>query len=147
MGKKFKAFDRVLVKDGIHDEWLCDFYSHYNNKIKQHVTITYTLLEDSNILPYEGNENLVGSDQNPDEEVRLEEGELLVCSDDLERLKTGHGVIENFVRTASNEFYIKQGGFCYNFCIRFSDFNPNDMEETSRHILCVKNGKIIRYKG
>lgn len=45
-----------------------------------------------------------------------------------------------------DEFMVTSVRFQYSFFVRFSDFNPYDMEETRKHILCVRDGKIVRYK-
>lgn len=142
--KKFKPFDKVLVKDTM-GVWNCAFYSHWSDEDKTHNLTSLVPAKGNDILPYEGNEHLVGKADSPDEEVRLEEGEIIICSDYLNRLSTGTGILERYKAINGISFHTHDG--VYEYAIRFSDFNPNDMEETKKHILCVKNGRIIRYKG
>ena len=155
MEKKYKPFDKVIAR--FRDKnWMCDLYSHYNTKINRHVTLGFPDLEDDCILPYEGNEHLVGRGDEPDEEVRLEEGEWVVYiigEDDFKKWAIGRfDSLDNPI-TGERKFQMKPiseraGFYCVSEkVIKFSDFNPNDMEATKKHILCVKNGRIVRYKG
>lgn len=210
--KEFKPFDKVLVRDSIalNAAWHCDFYSDYNYSIadeeNRHYTVSGGRYTDNNILPYEGNEELVGTtdepqiplsekeiqdaywknctekekenlrksynvflkddergklilektcgkhnlqDDFPDEEVKLEKGERIVCNNDVELLMEGVGFITTYSFLSTDVFFTGTGRFIhadYNYAIRFSDFNPDDMEETKNHILCVMNGKVLKYK-
>ena len=156
MEKKFKPFERVITR--FRDKnWMCDLYSHYNAKINRHVTFGFCYLADDCILPYEGNEHLVGTTDSSDEEVRLEEGEWVAYydEDDKEFKHWKIGAFKEFVTDPQGGGFFEINtypksehcNFVNQKIVRFSDFNPNDMEETKKHILCVKNGKVIRYKG
>ena len=70
MEKKFKPFDKVIVKSRTDEYWTCDLYSHYNHDSETHETLNRIDLNDVDILPYEGNEHLVGTKDEPDEEAR-----------------------------------------------------------------------------
>ena len=144
--KVFKPYDRVLTRSQFVSAgvWMADLYSHYSNG--KHYIMGMSQIDDPNIIPYEGNEHLLGTTDEMDEEVRLEEGEKIICSDFIERMNSGKGSLEDFERVVNNRFYSKTDFNGYSYAIRFSDFNPNDMEETKKHILCVKEGKIIKYK-
>lgn len=152
--KKFKPFDRVLVKGLPGERWNPDLYSFYDDIKNLHWSIGCGWSSDENILPYEGNEELVGTTDSPEEEVRLEIGEIIIAID-KEDYECGFsdGVIGKTIKF-KNKLFERNGkwgfsvpGGCHSLAIRFSDFNPDDMEETKKHILCVKNGKIIKYKG
>lgn len=147
--KQFKPYDRVLVRTTKSSNWDIDFYSYFNNAIKTHITLN-NVYGDNNILPYEGNEHLLGTTDEPEEDIKLEEGERAVFSDILNRIQEGNGVIDTFESVSKLDCYENQfktpNGYYYQYCIKFSDFNPNDMEETRKHILCVKNGKVVKYK-
>ena len=152
MEKKFKAFDKVLVKRHLCQEWMCDMYSHYNENSEKsyHSTLTLWEVKDEDIPPYEGNEHLVGTTDEPDEEIKLEKGEKIICNNDVNLLIQGVGFLTTLSYIHGDTFYTGKSRFVeadYNYAIKFCDFNSNDMEETKKHILCVKNGKIIRYKG
>ena len=142
MEKKFKPFQKVLIRRSWLKEWMCDFYSHHNELY--HSTLTLHQVDDNNILPYEGNEHLVGTTDSPDEEVRLEEGELIIVFDDYQKLFDNISCVRKFIRVLNTVFETNAANWDY--AIRFSDFNPNDMKATKAKILCVKNGKIIKYK-
>lgn len=76
--KQFNAFDKVLVKD-IYSEnkaWRVDLYSHYDEEYGHHRTFKGNLVADKDILPYEGNESLAGTADEPEEEVELKEGDI-----------------------------------------------------------------------
>ena len=143
--KKFAPYDRVLVK-AFNGKWKCSFYSHWDEGFEKHITTANVSYYDNEILPYEGNKDLVGTTEEPVQEIELEEGEKIICSDHIDRLHSGKGSLEDFDGVVNNRFYAKTDFTGYSYAIRFSDFNPNDMEETKKNILCVKNGKIIRYK-
>lgn len=143
--KTFKPFDKVLVRVRIDSPltWVCTFYSHLDND-GCHVTAGAQIYDDNDIIPYEGNEHLVGTTDNPDEEVILKAGEFLFVSDSIYYYPSYWCFIK-LGRIGKFEFRdIDEEGYVY--AIRFSDFNPNDMEETKKHILRVKYGKVVRYK-
>ena len=151
MEKKFKCKDevifRALVKYG-NPIWSYGIFSHYEQKdditYAKMIGVVGVDITKWEILPYEGNEHLVGTDLPADEEVMLEEGEFIFQSQDPS-CNTTLWVFEVYKKIYGDQFMTGMGLVSY--IIRFSDFNPNDMEETSRHILCVKNGKIVKYKG
>ena len=156
--KKFKCKDEVIYRRTDEEsEWTYGIFSHYydNNNVEGVVVDGHFLLSTvHNILPYEGNEHLVGRVDEPDEEVRLEYGELIIAID-KEDYECGFsdGIIGKVVKF-KNKFIERNGkwgfsipGGCNSLAIRFSDFNPNDMEETKKHILCVNGGKVVKYKG
>lgn len=139
--KQFKPFDRVLVR--LTNRWICDLYSHYNNDKSCHVVISGTGIKDENILPYEGNEGLLGTTHEPDEEIELKHGEWIVLFDEDE-MGYPPFLVGQFTGLYKNKF--NANDICEKeLAIRFSDFNTNEMEETTKHILCVENGRIIRY--
>lgn len=150
--KEFKPFDKVLVRRESRPneivDWRADIFSHIDND-GFYVTIGLGIVTKNDILPYEGNEHLVGTTDEPEEEVELRKGEWVMVSDEksidpeLWRLRRFDG-FGSTIRAFNNA----NGWLCtWGYAIKFSDFNPNDMEETKKHILCVKNGKIVKYKG
>ena len=71
--KQFNPFDRVLVRLNSVNRWECDFYSHYvKNHMYPHRTFSFRVRE-SDIIPYEGNESLLGTTNEPEEKIKLEE--------------------------------------------------------------------------
>lgn len=84
----------------------------------------------------------------PNEEVRLEEGELLVYFENIKYLENMDLLLARFDGIINDLIKVKTD--CVNkweFAIRFKDFDPSNMEETKKHILCVKGGRIVKYKG
>ena len=63
MEHQFKPFDKIIVRDSEEETWMCDFFSHY----EKDVTYKYVGISDAHrdCLPYEGNEHLVGTYDNP----------------------------------------------------------------------------------
>ena len=146
--KQFKPYDRVLVREGKKWPWRATFYSHFNPITYHHYTTSGAPIND--ILPYEGNEGLVGTTDEPDEEVKLEEGEWMMCSIAGSSFTPFDYEFGKFVNIENEHNYIRIQHYneirhAYLF-IRFSDFNPSDMEETRKHILHIKNGKLVKYK-
>lgn len=156
--KKFKCKDEVILKLKNHEiaTWFYAVYSHLfdDGKFQHHVLsngIMYNI-KDYQILPYEGNEHLVGTTDSPDEEVELEEGEWVMFTNRTTDETIDKAFCYNLRQYCRiddynhfiSKYFTAEGA--WNFAVKFSDFNPNDMEETKKHILCVKNGKIVKYK-
>lgn len=50
-----------------------------------------------------------------------------------------------FLKVGKHQFKVGEVNFkgCwYNYCIRFQDYDRDNEEESRKHIMCVKNGKI-----
>ena len=154
MEKKFKCKDEVIFRrkisfgNGTLYTWDYGVVTYEDKGIIHLVGGIYVSYREYDILPYEGNEHLVGTPDSPygeRMEVELEEGEIIFASNDRNMLYDCIGVLERFKEVSGNKF-VSYNYDKYDFAIRFSDFNPKDMEETEKHILCVKNGRIV-YKG
>lgn len=150
MEKKFKCKDEVIYRDkNIEEyEWTYGIFSHsYKDDGREWYVINgeHLSLKQWDILPYKGNEHLVGSTDSPNEEVKLEEGEICIFSDAINEF-LGFGIISRLVEKKRGLLY-DEVGRDWNYAIRYKDFDPFNMEETKKHILYVKNGRIIRYKG
>ena len=144
MEKKFKPFEKVLVKD--HEEvWQPDLYGFWDKCRGRHQTIVNSV-NDDDILPYEGNEYLIGTTDEPEEEIRLEEGEIIFCTD----MTDEDSIDKNLCLLQLRRYKGIRGNNTFDgewpHAIRFSDFNPNDVEAIKDKILCVKNGKVVKYK-
>lgn len=151
--RTFKPFDKVIYRLIYHvpTTWHCGIFSDYNEQ-NNHITLCSGFafnLAKYDILPYESNEHLVGTTDEPEEEIKLEKGEWLMVCDDRSilpeewRMRKYDGT-DSSIRVFNNS----SASLCgWNYAVRFSDFNPNDMKETRRHILCVKNSKVVKYKG
>lgn len=145
--KHFKPFDKVLVKPTDSSEWCCRFYDHFDSDEYYHLTTDGTFHYDENIISFEGNKYLVGTRDKPEKDIKLMVGEKLVCSNLLVNLQNGTGYLGGFEKTTSEYFKISNKyDTLYKYALRYDDFDPNDIEETTRHILCIKGGKIVRYK-
>lgn len=144
--KIFKPFDKVLVRH--NNEWKIEFYSHYNAERNSHTVTTGTGIADEDIIPYEGCEYLLGTSNNPKGSINFKEGDLGIFFDNLENfsLKKYFGFVGVFSGISSLNRFITIDTLRWNFVIPFHEFDPYNMEETEKHILCVKNGKVVRYK-
>ena len=60
--KEFKPFEKVLVKVVREGRliWMAAFYSHYDKAACQHLLVGGSTRDDDNIIPYKGNEDMVG---------------------------------------------------------------------------------------
>ena len=153
--KIFKPYEKVLIKATFENNydykgWTYDLYSHWDSETNSHICVGSGNIEDYNILSCENNEYLVGTTNDPEEKIKLEEGEYIMVADEpvisqyewlLRRFVTIDESTESFTACAINDTF-----FRWKYIIRFSDFNPSNMEETRKHMLYVKNGRIVRYK-
>lgn len=148
MENKFKCKDEVIYRIP-GGEWYYGIFSHYQSQglcfKRAIINGNHYNLETVDILPYEGNEELVGTTNSPygKNEVELEEGEIILASNNPNMLYDCIGFLERFKEVSGNKF-VSNNCDKYDYIIRFSDFNPKDMEETEKHILCIKNGRIVR---
>lgn len=151
--KQFKPFDKVLVRTEYNDgnKWNVDLYSHYSDD--HHVCVGMLLVEDNDILPYEGNEHLVGTTDEPEEEIKLKEGEWIMVAERINKLPCTWN-LRDFHSTGKTRFKVystktqiekRSSSLGGKYAIRFSEFNPNNMKETLKRVLCVRDGKIIKY--
>lgn len=100
-------------------------------------------IEDNLIIPYEGNETLIMTTNEPEKEITLAKEELIICSTFDYLLKKGKGVVCNYSNITSCAICNTDGAsYCY--CIPMSKYNPNNLEETSKWIFTVKNGKLVK---
>lgn len=152
--KIFKPFDKVIVKIN-RDIWHVDLYSAWNEKMGGHQTLRANngcSIHDKWILPYEGNEHLVGTSDDPDEEVKLVDGEWMLASLSTNRSLTDpvNYTVIRFWELDIDDFddtrFKDDRGCFWDYVIKFADFNPDDMEKTSKNILHIKNGRVVRYK-
>lgn len=61
--KHFEPFQKVLCAydhDYGYEVWAADFYSHYEEATCQHFLVSGFTVSDSEIIPYEGNEDKLG---------------------------------------------------------------------------------------
>lgn len=61
---QFKPFDKVLVRDRDCEEWCADFYSHLSND-ERYICVSCGWKQ---CIPYEGNQELVGTTDKPKED-------------------------------------------------------------------------------
>lgn len=139
--KKFKPFDKVLVRVDEGFRWYPDFYNHSEKKL--HYLMRSSPKEDKNIIPYEGNEHLIGTTDEPEEEITLAVGELILMSDSIVGIREGLGVVLNY-KGIYRENIVATNERGYLHCIPMSKYNPNNLEETRKWILVVQNGKLVK---
>lgn len=141
---KFKCKDEVIVR--LKDpecRWFYGVVSHSKNKyivLSCGLEYPYDRYE---VLPYEGNEHLVGTNGTSEsEEVRLEKGELVYGFDDIAELEDVNLILGKFRGIADSSLLVNDCSFTY--CIPFSKFNHDDLETMKKEILIVKNGKLVK---
>lgn len=143
--KKFEPFERVLVRNpkDKYPEWTCDMYSHISDNGDLICVGNYFEAGEYEILPFAGNETLVGTKYLPEEVVELKDGEMIVAFSSKDALAYMDFSLCSFWEIQDDAIKTNTSSL-FKFCIPFSKFNPNDIEETRKHILCVKNGKLVR---
>lgn len=143
MEKKFEPFEKVLTRMGPGKTWEPDLYS-YSSQTNLHKTIGGCWKSDRDIIPFEGNEHLVGTTDEPEEEIVLKEGEFILCHDFIEMIQDGVGTLSKYVGLVVDNIKCKAGTFHY--CIPMSKYNQNNLEETRKWILKVKGDKLVKVK-
>lgn len=81
---EFKPFDKVLVRDRKDEVWIIDFFSHYNRS-DDHELYPYVTLQAaySMCIPYEGNEDLLQTTNEPDGKWEMVVGEIVAARTNL----------------------------------------------------------------
>lgn len=144
MEKKFKCKDEVLVRYNRVEkmEWTYGIFSH---ETKDFIVLCGDIRlnrEFFDIIPFDGNEHLVGNYDAQEEEIVLEIGtKVMSMTDD------GKWVLCVLDRVTTNGLYeeLSDGSlYVMKYIVPFSKFNPNDMEATNKEILTVRNGKLVK---
>ena len=75
----FEPFQKVLVRVG--DTWYGDFFSHTD---EEGYNLVGGVPTSENLIPYEGNEHLLGTTDSPKPKWKPKAGELVAVTDNLE---------------------------------------------------------------
>lgn len=143
MEKKFKCKDEVIVR--LKESGRSWFYGVVSHSDDASVVLSGGFrhpYERYDVLPYVGNEHLVGTDCEQEEEVVLEGGELVYGFDNIEELEDVDMILGKFKCIEDNSLFVNDYPFSY--CLPFSKFNPDDIESTRKEILTVRNGKLVK---
>ena len=142
----FNPYDKILLKyKDDKSKWRCDLFSHIDEEKNSLETVggSYSL-KMFDYIPFAGNENIVGTSDMPEKEVELKEDELIFVFDDIVSFEDFIIALRRFAGICGDTI-LSENKFNWKYCIPFFHFNPNDMEKTRKHILCVKNGRLVRY--
>lgn len=107
--KQFKPFDRILRRDH-EDVWQPDLYGFWDKCRDRHQSMLDACVDDEDILPYEGNEELIGTTDEPDGEVRLGKGEWVMCAVGVYN-DASDWVLRQFDQTREKTFLTVNGGY------------------------------------
>lgn len=149
MEQKFKCKDEVIYQGANQgSKWKYGIFSHYGHNCIEIVggTLNTNYFK---VLPYKGNEHLVGTTDSPEEEIKLNEGDIIICADTLDYIANGVGAICKYVSISSNGrlinvMFTEDSRSYYKYCVPYSKFNINDLEATKKEILKVENGKLVK---
>ena len=145
---KFKPFDRIIYryKGTTNSIWIASEYSHETD-VGHYLSGGNCLYKrNTEILPFEGNEHLVGTLNDPKQKITLQEGECIVCGDDINDLSNKYGFISKF-KNSIDDYFVTSEDCYYDYCIPFSQFDINlSKEELEKRILYVEDDKIQYYK-
>ena len=144
MEKKFKCKDEVIVR--LKESGFRWFYGVISHSDDDSVILSGGFrhpYERYDVLPYAGNENLVGTIEDPDEKIVINEGDLVFCFDNIHQLEECDLFLGKF------EYINQKQDFCvsgclWNYCIPYLKFNPNDIESTKKEVFESVNDKIVK---
>lgn len=142
METKFKCKDEVIYRWDDTYVWQYGIFSNYSED--GFCLVGVYVPKNSQILPYEGNQHLVGTTDAPVQEEKLKEGEMVVVADILHTLEKGFGTVGVFRNVGSSFFCVDDAEFeeaQYCFCIRLSDLTSPDRKNK---IMEVANSKIVK---
>lgn len=151
MEKKFKCKDEVLVRYNRVEksEWAYGIFSH---ETKDYIVLCGDMVFNRyhiNVIPFAGNEHLVGTTDEPEEEIIIKEGEYVFFAFELNlaayEWEFGKLHLCRPDERFSIQVFSESGRMQYpKYIVHFSKFNPNDMESTKKEILTVRNGKLVK---
>lgn len=143
MERKFKCKDEVVVR--LKESGSIWFYGVVSHSDDASVVLSGGFrhpYERYDVLPFNGNEHLVGTTDEPEEEIVLKEGEFILCHDYIELIQDGVGTLSRYVDLTVDNIKSRAGTFRY--CIPMSKYNQNNLEETRKWILKVNGDKLIK---
>lgn len=140
--KQFKPFDKVLYRLAKEFCWIPSFYQ-MKNGYNHFVIDTDNSISNSDIISYEGNEHLVGTCDEPEEIYLIAKGELILCSNIIDNLCDGRGSIVEF-KCIKDKYIYTNLSLPYEYCIPMSKYDLNNLAETKKWVLTVKNGNLIK---
>ena len=102
--QKFEPFQKVLVRNRA-ERWSCDLYSHKEKSpARPHYVLSGYRFEDEEILPYAGNEHLLGTKDSPTPKWEPKPGELVAVRNSIQDA----WVARNFYgKSASGDFQFR----------------------------------------
>jgi hypothetical protein len=96
---QFEPYQKVLVRDGEHYEWKVQFFSHQGNGINCPYVCVGGRYE--YCLPYEGNEHLLGTTNDPEPKWTPKKGEIVKVKDN----EDDNWLYRCFIEMTSDEEY------------------------------------------
>lgn len=140
--KQFKPFDKILYRN-LKGTWFPDLYACSTTSGFHFMIGQRNIVQDKDIISYEGNEHLVGTCDEPEEEITLAVGELVILSESIVSLKEGRGTVLYYKGIIRGNI-ATTNGFSYTYCIPMSKYDLKNLEETRKWILTVENEKLIK---
>ena len=78
--QKFEPFQKVIVRNRVVSHWYCDMYSHKGEgTVRPHCVLSGSTYADEDILPYAGNEHLLGTTNSPRPKWEPKTGDLVAA--------------------------------------------------------------------
>lgn len=144
MERKFKCKDEVIVRlKETGSSWFYGVVSHADDASVVLSGGFRHPYERYDILPFYGNEHLVGTTNEPEEEIILAKGEFILLSESAINIQKGIGTVLNYSEIVGSAI-IATNGNGYSYGIPMSKYNPDNLEETRKWILMVNGGKLIK---
>lgn len=142
---EFKPFDKIIFRQlnkSYSNVWQCGFYSHNDNGIDVLASNQYLRKEIFEILPFKGNEHLVGTSNNPND-LLVKLGDLCVFTHDFSNFKTECviSIIKSF-----DQFTFGAALYHWRYCIPYENYNPNlSIQELEKLAFKIEDGIVKRY--
>ena len=154
MVNKFKHRQEILYRTK-NSEWTYGIVSHIKNEtcvVLVGGIEVHTNIDTHQIIPYENNVHLVGTNQDIYNPIFLNTNEYIIVNNDLELLKNGIGYISTFLEADNDDICTgKNTWTCerWNYAIRLKDYNFNNPKNNYNNIIFSKNSilsKINQYE-
>ena len=135
-----KPFDKIVYRKG-NNPWNIAHFSHVSNDML-HTSEFSISLSEVVFFPFEGNEKLVGTTNNVEDEVFLPEGSIVYCGNE-EDCALGWTISE--FKEIDDDLFMDKYGCYYDYVIPAKDYDYENWEETKKHILKCRDGKVVHF--
>lgn len=150
MENKFKCKDEVIYRTHKKTEWMYGIYSYqgtFNHFLVGDILVKFGI---GDVLPYEGNEHLVGTTDEPEKPL-LFEGQIVLAFCDFDELLNHDLVMGKFKGVDEKiDMILIEGskGTHFRYCVPFSKFDSFDYGATKAEVIMVSEDthKLVKFE-